>query len=40
MQFGQTDKTNLIIGFWTICIVGVCVSLAVLETVMQVPPVQ
>jgi hypothetical protein len=40
MQFGQTDNTNLIIGLWTICIVGVCVSLAVLETMMQVPTVQ
>ena len=40
MQFGQTDKTHLIIGLWTVFIVGVCVSLAVLETVMQVPAVQ
>ena len=40
MQFGQIDNTNLIIGLWTLGIVGVCVSLAVLETVMQVPSVQ
>ncbi|MDG2198505.1 MAG: hypothetical protein P8O70_16830 [SAR324 cluster bacterium] len=40
MQFGQADHTNLIIGLWTFGIVGVCVSLAVLETVMQVPAIQ
>ena len=40
MQYGQTDNTYLIIGLWTIAVAGVCISLAVLETLMAVPAAQ
>ena len=40
MEFGQRDNTYIIIALWTACTVGVCVSLAVLETLLKVPAAQ
>ncbi|MDG2199075.1 MAG: hypothetical protein P8O70_19755 [SAR324 cluster bacterium] len=40
MQYGQTDKTNRNIAIWTAYICGVFISLAVLESLLQVPAVQ
>ena len=40
MQYLQTDNTNRNIGLWTLYIAAVFVSLAVLETLLEVPAVQ
>ena len=40
MQYLQTDSTNRNIGLWSLYIAVVFVSLAVLETLLEVPAVQ
>ncbi len=40
MQYGQTDKTNRNIAMWTVYVGMVFISLAVLESLLQVPAVQ
>jgi hypothetical protein len=40
MQYGQTDKTNRNIAMWTAYVGMVFISLAVLESLLQVPAVQ
>jgi hypothetical protein len=40
MQYPQTDNTNRNIGLWSLSIAVVFVSLAVLETLLEVPAVQ
>ena len=39
MQYLQPDNTNRNIGFWTLYIAMVFVSLAVLETLLEVPAI-
>ncbi|MEY3045282.1 MAG: hypothetical protein ACO3S0_17320 [bacterium] len=40
MQYGQTDKTNRNIAIWTAYVGLVFISLAVLESLLQVPAIQ
>ena len=40
MQYLQPDNTNRNIGLWTLYIGMVFVSLAVLETLLEVPAIQ
>ena len=40
MQYLQPDNTNQNIGLWTLYIAMVFVSLAVLETLLEVPAIQ
>ena len=40
MQYLQADNTNRNIGLWTLYIGMVFVSLAVLETLLEVPAIQ
>ena len=40
MGYLQADNTNRNIGLWTLYIVVIFVSLAILETLLEVPAVQ
>ena len=40
MDYLQTDNTNQNIGLWTLYIGVIFVSLAILETLLEVPAVQ
>ena len=40
MDYVQTDNTNRNIGLWTLYIGVIFVSLAILETLLEVPAVQ
>ena len=40
MDYLQTDNTNRNIGIWTLYIGVIFVSLAILETLLEVPAVQ